>query len=221
MQPPESGNRIAYDDEVAGFGLRLTAGGAKSFVLNYRVRDTGRERRITIGSAGDWSTTAARTKARELRRAIDDGNDPLGDIQEARAAPTVADLIARFEKEHLTKRRGSTVRLYNGVIKKYIRPQLGTRKVADIRFEDVDALHRFVTERGGAYVANRVMSVVSKMFNLAIRWRMRADNPVKGIERNPEAKRKRYLNGDELGRLTAVLERPTLTRRSRTSCACC
>jgi integrase len=40
---------------------------------------------------------------------------------------------------------------------------------------------------------------------LAIRWGWRSDNPTKSVERNPEAKRKRYLSGDELARLTAAL----------------
>jgi integrase len=43
------------------------------------------------------------------------------------------------------------------------------------------------------------------MFSLAIRWRWRPDNPCRGIERNPENKRTRYLSSDELGRLTAAL----------------
>jgi len=43
------------------------------------------------------------------------------------------------------------------------------------------------------------------MFSLAIRWGMRADNPAKGIERNPETGRKRYLKGDELARLVTAL----------------
>ena len=43
------------------------------------------------------------------------------------------------------------------------------------------------------------------MFNLACRWEMRADNPCRGIERNDEAKRVRYLSGDELARLTPAL----------------
>jgi integrase len=38
-----------------------------------------------------------------------------------------------------------------------------------------------------------------------VRWRMRPDNPAKGIERNPEAKRKRYLSGPEMARLTGAL----------------
>ena len=44
--------------------------------------------------------------------------------------------------------------------------------------------------------------MLSKMFDLAIRWDMRVDNPAKGIERNHEEKRYRYLTGDELRRLT-------------------
>src|SRR5438270_8186123 len=43
------------------------------------------------------------------------------------------------------------------------------------------------------------------MFSLAVRWGMRPDNPAKGIERNPEEARQRYLTGDELRRLTAAL----------------
>jgi integrase len=40
------------------------------------------------------------------------------------------------------------------------------------------------------------------MFGLAIKWRLRPDNPCKGVERNREHARKRYLTTDELARLT-------------------
>ena len=43
------------------------------------------------------------------------------------------------------------------------------------------------------------------MFSLAIRWNVRSDNPAQGIERNTKSKRKRYLSGDELLRLTGAL----------------
>jgi integrase len=46
---------------------------------------------------------------------------------------------------------------------------------------------------------------LSKAFTLAIRWRMRDDNPCKGVERNTEHHRRRYLKPDELARLTAAL----------------
>src|SRR5262249_16451812 len=53
--------------------------------------------------------------------------------------------------------------------------------------------------------ANRVIAVLSKMFSIAVRRRMRPDNPVRGIERNSEHHRNRYLQSDELGRLTKAL----------------
>ena len=43
------------------------------------------------------------------------------------------------------------------------------------------------------------------MFALAIRWKMRTDNPAKGIERNDEQRRKRYLAA-ELKRLRDALD---------------
>ena len=49
------------------------------------------------------------------------------------------------------------------------------------------------------------MALCSRLFSLAVRWGMRTDNPVRGIERNQEGKRERYLSGDELGRLSHAL----------------
>ena len=43
------------------------------------------------------------------------------------------------------------------------------------------------------------------MFSMAIRWGLRADNPCRGIERNQEHKRQRYLTGPELARVTTAL----------------
>jgi integrase len=206
LPAPDQGNAITYDADVRGFGVRVTGAGAKSFVLNYRVKGSGRERRYTLGGFPNWTTTAARAKAKELRRLIDDGGDPLAEIEAEREAPTMADLCDRFGAEHLPKKRPSTVDAYQRILKLHVRPHFGQHtKVADVRFEDVDAVHRRVSKSSGHYIANRTVAVLGKMFSLAIRWRWRTDNPTKGIERNSEAKRKRYLRGDELTRLTKAL----------------
>ena len=107
LPTPATGNKIAYDPLVPGFGIRVTAGGSRAFVLSYRTR-AGRERRITIGDADNWQTTAAREKAREYKKLIDDGGDPLADIGAERDAATVAHLIERFEQEHLPRKRPGT-----------------------------------------------------------------------------------------------------------------
>jgi hypothetical protein len=87
LKPPTKGKLITVDADVPGFGARVTANGARSYVLRYTTR-AGRERTYTIGSADFWRCTVARDKAKELRREIEDGGDPLGDIEDERAAPT-------------------------------------------------------------------------------------------------------------------------------------
>src|SRR4029077_10210272 len=114
------------------------------------------------------------------------------------------DLIERFRVEHLVRKRPSTAADYERMLRLHIGPHFGQHmKVADVRFEDVDALHRKITKSGSTYAANRCIAVLSKMFSLAIRWRMCETNPAKGIERNTEYGRRRYLSGEELGRLVA------------------
>jgi integrase len=194
LQAPAKGNEITWDDD------------SKSFVFNYRTKSSGQQRRITIGQFGSWTTGAARAKAKDLRKQVDDGGDPRGDFEELREAPTMAALIDRFIREHLPKKRASTVRSYQGLIDLHVRPFFGKHtKVADVGYSDINKLHLKITAIGSKYVANRTVAVLSKMFSLSIKWKMRADNPATGIERNAESKRKRYLNGEELGRLTAAL----------------
>src|SRR5215471_21735077 len=77
LPTPEQGKHITPDSEVAGFGVRITANGARRYVLRYTTR-AGRERTYTTGDATVWRTTQARDKAKELRREIADGGDPLG-----------------------------------------------------------------------------------------------------------------------------------------------
>lgn len=200
---PTGGNRVEYDSEVKGFGCRVTAAGARSFVLNYRTK-AGRERRYTIGQFPTWKVAAARAEAAELKKRVDRGEDPLGDIAAVRLAPTVADLCRRFEGEHFPRLRPGTQADYKSLIDRHILPALKNHKVADVSFSEVDALHRKIT-KDAPYRANRAVAVMSKMFALAIHWKYRSDNPTKAIERNQEVKRQRYLSGDELGRLSLVL----------------
>ena len=86
-----------------------------------------------------------------------------------------------------------------------LRKAWGSRKVEDITHADVEALHARVT-RLAPYTANRL---ASPSVAHASRWRSAGDggrdNPVKGIERNQEVKRQRFLRPDEIGRLTAAL----------------
>jgi integrase len=112
---------------------------------------------------------------------------------------------ARYIEQHLPKKRERSGRDDRNMIAKRILPALGAIKVADVTFADIDGLHRKITRGGTPIRANRVAALLSKMFSLAIKLQMRSDNPCRGVERNQENRRTRYLSGDEISRLTTAL----------------
>ena len=211
LPSPPTGNKITYDTEVKGFGIRVTAAGARSFVINYTAE--GHERRMTIGLFPTWNTTAARDEAKEIRRRIDRGGDPLGQRIEAREAPTVRDLWKQYEVKHLPTKRARSASDDRSMWETYILPRLGPMKVATITHSDVDDLHSEIS-REKPTRANRVVEVLRKAINLAIRWGWRSDNPCTGVVRNTEQKRERYLTTEEVGRLLSALA----THKQRSSC---
>lgn len=75
-----------WDAEVRGFGLRwFKATGAKTFILQYRVKDSRQERIIKIGRYLDpWKVDQARAKALELKAQMVSGVDPVEEERRAR-----------------------------------------------------------------------------------------------------------------------------------------
>ncbi|MGX0978262.1 integrase [Roseovarius sp. MBR-51] len=207
LVPNPKRNQIYYDSRVKGFGVRITAAGAKSFVLNYRTRSS-RQRRITIGSFPIWKTAAARHEAARLRRDVDIGLDPLDERDRERNQVRFDELCHQYLDYSAPPRlRQSTYNSYKNMIAQEIAPALGTRFLSEIVHEDIVKLHQKITRRGKPYHANRVLALLSRMFNLAIRWNLCTDNPANGTEKNQEIKRQRYLSTDELQALGVCLER--------------
>jgi integrase len=216
VDAPESGAVTYWDNDpkISGFGVRVYAGGGRSFFVNYRI--DGRERRFTIGAFPRWSVTAARERAKELRTEIDRGHDPAGQKRDRRDAPTVQDLIDRYVDEHLPRKSGAESRIED---EKKMLSEIGTllgkhTKVADVHGGDIKDMHRKITESGRPVRANRIMAICSKMFSLSLvpmsgenaPWRNAAQgNPCKGIERNHEEGRERFFSQGELAAITDAL----------------
>jgi len=164
----------------------------------------GQERRYTIGGWPTWSVSQAREKARELRRLIEDGGDPLADRIAEREAPTVRQLAERYIEEHLPRKRSAQDD--RGMLRRWILPALGNKKVAALRPADVEALHAKITKSGAPIRANRVVGLLSTMLSFAVRWEYVERNVARrAVQHNPEIKRKRYLSPAEISRLSAAL----------------
>jgi integrase len=208
--PADGAEAVLWDSEMKGFGVRVQRGGAKSYILHYRVvslRSGAPLRKLTIGRHGSpWTPETARGEARRLLGMIEDGADPAADKIARREAPTIAELAERFLVEHATaKRKGRTAAEYQRLSDKIILPALGKRKAAEVTRAEVAKLHH--AQRAAPYQANRVLAVLSKMFNLAERWGLRPDgsNPCRHVEKFAERKRERMLSPAELARLGDAL----------------
>ena len=206
---PDGKTRIVWDNQVKGLGLRITAKGVKSFILNYRIG--GRERRMTLARASEISLKAVRKKAAEHLEGIRmDGIDPLEVKQEAREAPTVADGLDRFFNEYAPARikdgflKQSTFNDYRQQANKYLRPALGRLRVADVKRSHIEK----AVEPISGVIRNRVLSLTSILFNQFEDWEWRPQNtnPTYGIKRTREEPRDRVLLPSEMTQLAKALK---------------
>lgn len=86
---------LVWDTEIRGFGLRVSPGGAKAYVMQRRVGATSR--RVTIGRADDMSAEAARKKATLLAAEFAEGVDPVAAKKErARRATTLRQAMEAY-----------------------------------------------------------------------------------------------------------------------------
>src|SRR5262249_49775048 len=86
-QPPPANSRSAK--HVRGFGICITKAGVRSYVFNYRVKNTGQERRLTIERCDRMSLEQARNEAEQLSAAVGAGRDPVAERDAARKASEV------------------------------------------------------------------------------------------------------------------------------------
>jgi integrase len=222
------------DDCVKGFGIRIFAptkrhpNGARSFFLNYHF--DGSERRFTIGNYPTWTVKAARAEAKEKRRQVDLGHDLAAEKRERRDAPTVQDLIDRYVADHLPTKTAKGKGREND--EKRMLEEIGDhlgrdRKVADVHFGDIEAMHKKITATdspskskrhragmGRPVRANRILAAASKMFALSLlpragetkAWRDAVQgNPCKGVQRNPEEGKERFYSEAEIAAISDAL----------------
>ncbi len=203
---PKDKDYSVFDSELPGFGVRVLPSGRKSYILQYRFERT-KVRKKALGMHGVTSLDDARRKAFAMLAEVQSGIDPIGVIEEKRNALTVNDLAERFIEEHIQVHlKPRTAEGYIRNLKKFILPQIGKIKIADVQRSDISAFHH--SRRGSPYEANRCLEIISKMFNLAEMWGLRPDgtNPRRHIKKYPERKRERYLTPEETKRLGNTLK---------------
>ncbi|MPZ38330.1 MAG: tyrosine-type recombinase/integrase [Rhizobiales bacterium] len=198
------------DTVVPGFLLKVTPAGRKIFMVQYRT-NAGERRKPAIGRFGELTVEQARSIAQDWLADVRKGKDPSAEKTAARDAPSVKELCTKFMEDYSRpKNRPRTVESNQGYIDRHIIPKLGALKVRAVTRSDVSSL---VTRMKNTPVtANRVLSCLRKMFNMAEVWGFRDDgtNPCRHIPKYPESGKTRLITDDEMARLFDYLERADL-----------
>jgi integrase len=226
----EAGKTV-WDAKVRGFGARRQKGPDIAYVLFYRTKD-GRQRWHTIGRHGaPWTPETARKKAQQLLGEVAEGRDPAEAKQEARKAATVAELCDAYIEAAeagrlLTRRRAAkkatTLATDKGRIERHIKPVLGGLKASAVTRADIERFRDAVTDgetkariktgkhglarvTGGRGTATRTLGLLGAIFAFALKRGLRADNPVRGVERYADGQRNRRLSDAEYAALGEAL----------------
>jgi integrase len=235
-QPEPARDVLLWDEDMAGFGLRIKPSGAKAFIVQYRNRN-GRSRRMTVGRYGVLTPEQARQQARHILAGVLKGEDPAEARAADRSALTVADLCREYlDKAErgliITRRRkakkASTLYTDRGRVERHIIPLLGRRTVKDLTTADLRAFMRDViagrtkadvktVKRGRAIVeggpgtASRTMGLLGGILSYAVDEGLRAENPANGIVRPADNRRKARLDAEGYRILGECLQRAEAT----------
>lgn len=190
-----------WDDELKGFGLRVTLQGSKSYVLQYRMG--GREaptRRYTIGGHGSpWTPEKARREAERLMMLVRQGVDPVQADQERRrqAVDLAFDAYAENFISLYLKSRWKQWQLGAGVLRREAVPVLSAKPLPKIKRSDFNPIWDRMQERPA--VARITHATLRKLFRWAVSRGDLDRSPMEGVNPPPPvASRERVLTDGEL-----------------------
>lgn len=199
---------VRWDTELHGFGVRIYPTGKRAYVVSYRVN--GRKRLMTLGACSVLTLELARNRAQKYLVSVTDGDDPLDIRRRAANGETIKDLCKTYLDRHAKLRKRSW-KDDERRIERHIKPAWANLKVVALKRTDVAMLHNKIG-CNGPYEANRTVRLISKMFDLALRWGFVPENhvnPARGIELYREHKRDRWVTPEELPKLTEAIDEET------------
>ncbi len=193
------------DSEVVGLKVFVSKTGRKSFHLRYMFN--GRKRVIKIADFDCLPLPEVRAIARNYRGMIAKGLDPLEERHKKKSAPTFRNFVEesymKWAKAHKKSWRDDDRMLKHDWL-----PGFGNVQLSAISRRSIQENIMKIQQRSSGATSNRHLSLVSKIFSLAIELEAyEGDNPCSRIKKFQESTgRERFLSKEEIKRLLGVLD---------------
>lgn len=225
---PESGRATHYDTKVQKLAVRVTTAGSKTFYVVKRTEDGMTW--VKLGSFPEMTVEMARKDAEKKLGQFATGNNPAKLKRDEKLKLTLGEAFDQYLKLHATPNGVKTTDAMRVMWERCIGslPDLPAkkhgrkrtkhpggvdwtgRKLEAIGNEDVRRLNANIAETT-PITANRVIELLSSVYNKAKEWGYPSENPTLGIKPFKETKRDRFIHHDELPRFFQALEADTST----------
>ena len=204
LRAPDRGQVDYWDTGLPGFGIRVSQGGRKSWIVMYRVGR--RKRRLTLGSYPPMTLAEARKDAKAALVVAQKGGDPAHEKKVARMAETFSQLAESYIEQYAKPNKKSW-KLDEKALYRDAVPRLGTFRAKDITRRDIRDMLQDIVARAAPIQANRTFEIVRRLFNWAIGEDYLTTNPCQGISKPAkENRRDRVLKEDEIRAVWQAME---------------
>ena len=198
--PAGKSDHLIFDDEVAGFGVRLRAGAKgtrASWVIQYRT--PAGQRRMVLGDLAKLDADKARKAAKERLAKVTLGGDPQAEktAERNRAAEKLGAIIDEYVKAKEPELREASFREMKRYLQVYAKP-LHHLPVHHVTRRDIATRLTSIANDHGPIAGARARAALSALFGWGMRRGICESNPCLGTEKPIETPRNRVLSDAEL-----------------------
>lgn len=194
-------DEFLWDTKLSGFGVKVSAGGKRSYVYQFRLGGRkGTARRITLGEHGNpLDANKARKRAEAFALLVSQGVDPIAAAAEEKRL-TVDLAFPAYAEKFIESCEGEGWRkLVSGTLKNHVVPHLKKKSLPQIRKSDItDVLDRLPPKQ--AALKRNTFAVLRRLFSWAVGRGDIERSPFDGMEVPPPVPaRDRVLTDEEIG----------------------
>jgi integrase len=193
-------DKVWFDEDLGGFGLRIRDGGARSWLVQYDF--AGRSHKMTLGSIGTLSAAKARTTAKDVLAKVRLGQNPAAEKRALWRRFEDVETLGALLPRYLTHKRAELKpRSYEEVERHLLThcAPLHRRRIGDIDQRSVAILLGNLVEKSGPRAGNNTRASGSGFFSWAVREGIADANPFANTNKAPQGDpRERMPDDDEL-----------------------